>query len=70
MTDHKYLVDQITKHVRYILSEATYGDSSFQHVYIGINWFDGGEPRIDYRYVKGDRDTLHLTPEDYEEEGK
>ena len=68
MTDHAYLVDQITKHVRYILSEATYGDSTFNHVSIGITWFNGEEPTIDYKYSKGDRDKLHLTPEEYEED--
>lgn len=68
MNEYDYLVDQITKRVKGILSEATYYDSPFQELSISIVWRDEEEPRIDYWYTKGGRDNLHRTPEEYEEE--
>ena len=68
MTEEEYLVDQITKRVREILKEAIYNNSLFRHVRIRIDWYAGDEPSIDYRYTKGERNELHRTPEEYEEE--
>ena len=68
MDEYDYLVDEITKHVNNILREATYGDTPFNHVSIGITWYAGEEPTVDYKYSKCDRDKLHRTPEEYEEE--
>lgn len=70
MTEYEYLVDQITKHVKGILREATYGDSPFKHVSIGITWFDGEVPTIEYKYSKGKWDKLHRTPDEGRKEEK
>jgi hypothetical protein len=67
-TNYDYLIDQITKTVRFILKEATYKDSCFHHISLGVEWTEGYEPKIDYKYSKGDHLKLHRTPEEYEED--